>query len=123
MTPLKVRPHLVVPEAHHTKFVRGKAAITPLVLNGIGVLTAIDFDHAARLEADKVRDEWTDRNLPAKLAARKSPIAQGKPQFAFGIRHARTQFARPPTLLPVDWWFCGRTRPYTPYTLSRSGRG
>jgi hypothetical protein len=84
------------------------------------VLTAIDFDHEARFEADKVRDERTDRNLPAKLEARKSPIAQGKPQFALSIGHARTQFARPPTLLPVDWWFCGRTRPYT---LSRSGRG
>ena len=47
------------------------------------------------VETNKIRDKGTDRRLPAEFEARKSPVTQGKPQFALGVGHAGAQCPRP----------------------------
>jgi hypothetical protein len=52
------------------------------------MLSAIDFDNQSRCKAEKIRDIGTKRNLTAKFEFGEPAVPQGKPQLAFGVRHA-----------------------------------
>ncbi len=51
------------------------------------MLTAINFNNKACLEAHEVRCKSPDRNLAAEFETLKSSVAEGVPQFALGIGH------------------------------------
>jgi hypothetical protein len=84
--------HFVVPEAHHAKSaLRENGAARRVKVDLISMLTAIDPNDQARLDADEVDDEAVDRNLPAKLESAQAARTQARPRQALHIRSACTQ--------------------------------
>jgi len=49
------------------------------------VLTSVELDDEFGLSAAEVRDERTDRVLPAELELRQSPVTQAPPKLLLGI--------------------------------------
>src|SRR5580700_3706233 len=117
---VQILQHLVVPEPQHAIPVRGKPAIPALIGQRIGMLAAVHLDDQPPFETDEVGDETPDGSLTAKLETCKAPIAQCKPQLAFGIGHALAQFPRPSPHQRVDGGRAGET---PPLALSPCGRG
>src|SRR5436309_6534341 len=65
--PFDIFEHVVIPEAKHAVAVGLQIAGAPLIARAVGVLAAIDFDDDPGLVAGEVREERTDRGLPAKV--------------------------------------------------------
>jgi hypothetical protein len=78
------------------------------------VLAAVHFDHQASIEAEKIRDKRSNRNLPPEFHPIETAIAQGKPQFPLRVGQARPQCAGRPLT---------RLAPSALGTHSREGRG
>ncbi len=116
----QVLQHIVVPEPQHAEVVRRQPAIAYGVSFRLGMLSAIDLNNQSRSEAKKISYVRSNRNLSAKFEIGKSAVAQGKPQLAFGICHARTRFSSRSSVLvgPLT-----RLAPAALGTLSRRGRG
>ena len=57
---------------------------------------AINLDHQSTFEADKIKDIVPNRNLPLKLHAIASPVANGAPNKCLGLNGLRALFACEP---------------------------
>jgi len=49
------------------------------------VLSAVDFDHDLPLEADKIQDVRSERNLPPKLDPIETAVPQHQPKLSFSV--------------------------------------
>jgi hypothetical protein len=75
--------------------VRAEPRGTPLILGDVvHVLTAIDLNDEPPLLATEVGDVRTDLVLAPDLVSAESPVAEMRPQPAFGIRHLAPQSTR-----------------------------
>jgi hypothetical protein len=85
------RQHSIVPKPDDSVPARRKV-LSPLriVLRLFAVLSAIELDHNATLDATKVRDEWPDRMLAAELHAELVP-AQPQPECRLRFRELSAQ--------------------------------
>ncbi len=87
------------------------------------MLTAIRFDHEARIETNEVRDVRPERNLTSDLHARKLPVAKDAPQRMLGIGHVVAQVARLAQACGAREFPLTRRPAMPDATLSREGRG
>lgn len=65
---LQLLHDFVVPEMQHDVALTSQPCVTLLILDGgVGMLTAIEFNHKATRHADKIDDGATDGFLPFEL--------------------------------------------------------
>ena len=71
------------------------------------MLSAVDLDDSAFLEANEVEDEILKRPLPAKLISRKPPVAEQPPHRRFRVSrlaaHIFCEFAEAFGDRPMMW--------------------
>jgi hypothetical protein len=88
---LKVSQNVIVPEAENQEIIGRKPTIATDVGLRFRVLAANNFDDHAGGVTNKVGNERTDRNLPAKLEICESTVAQREPELVLRIGHSRSQ--------------------------------
>jgi hypothetical protein len=88
--------HLVVPEAKHLPPLAHQISVTDRVTMAFCVLRAVSLDNQLSLNAEKVDDVGSKRDLPAKLDPVQATIAQKTPQAELGVsrRSAHRSSAR-----------------------------
>nr|WP_238388228.1 hypothetical protein [Sinimarinibacterium sp. NLF-5-8] len=87
--PLKPDPcaaHRIVPKAQNAIPLRAQKRITHRIACAIGVLPAIQLNHQALRQTNKVNDVRANRLLPLELEPQKPPRPQLLPQRVFRIR-------------------------------------
>jgi hypothetical protein len=84
----QIPQHVIVPESQHLEVILGEPAVAYGIPFGVGMLSAIDFDNQSRCKAEKIRNVGPDGNLTAEFEIGEPAVSQGKPQLAFGVRHA-----------------------------------
>jgi hypothetical protein len=82
-------------ESNHSQ----AAVLHPGIAGGVAILAlfmhrAIDFDNERRGVTVKIRDEWAERMLSAKLEAAELLAAENVPEFGFDRSKIATQFFR-----------------------------
>ena len=98
---IRLRQHLVVPEAQHVVAGGVQERIATPVSARTGVLAAVDFNHETCLQAGEVDDVGTDRYLPPEPVARELAHPQASPEQALGVGHVGAQRAGPFSFLAV----------------------
>jgi hypothetical protein len=88
--------HLVVPEPKDFPALAFQIGVTNIVARAFCVLRAVSFDDQLSANAKKVDNVGADRNLPAKLNAIQTTVAQQAPEakLAVGRRSAHRSSAR-----------------------------
>src|ERR1700677_626456 len=86
---LAILGHLVVPKAKPLPTLARQISVTDRVAKTFCVLRAVSLDNQLSLNAEKVDDVGSKRDLPAKLDAIQAAIAQETPKAKLGVsRHA-----------------------------------
>jgi len=91
------RYHKFVRQPKNQKALFSQPGVTVLV--GKALLSdfmawTVNLDHQPTFEADKINDKVAQRNLPLKLGALASPVANRAPNQCFGLNGMRALFAR-----------------------------
>ena len=92
--------HFGIPETDNLKTLalqKGRACA--ILLDLLGVLSAVELDDKPMLPAAKVSDVRTDGLLPTELGSCNLQIAQSCPELAFGIGLRCSENASPVTKL------------------------
>ncbi len=75
-----VAQHFVIPKSQHLETLRTKPVGAATILLGLpSMLTAVDFDDEAALQADEIGDVRAERDLAAKFAAGELALAKERP--------------------------------------------
>ena len=82
----RILHHVIVPEAQHAKTSSAKIVIALLVGFAVGMLATIGFDDQRSFETGEIDNIGRDHVLPAELRDGHPPIAQHRPEAAFGER-------------------------------------
>jgi hypothetical protein len=81
-----MQQYVVVPVPHDFQSQRlEKAGALTIAFGVIHMLSAIDFHHQPRFEADEVDEVMAHRILPPELDTGQATIAQGKPKLQLRI--------------------------------------
>ena len=85
--------NVVVPESDYAPTTPGEKRIPPFV-GQAAVLAAINLNGDPTLNGSKIRNEGTDRHLPAKFDSCEPPIARQPPDDSFDISAVAAEIAR-----------------------------
>jgi hypothetical protein len=91
---IDLREHVVVPEAQDAEVPVVKPPSARCVLvPGLRVLAAVQFDDEPSLRACEVGDEWPNGVLAAEAQSMDLPATQPAPEQTLGIGHGLAQLA------------------------------
>jgi hypothetical protein len=77
--------YFMVPEPQDAETLLFQPGGAPGICDAVAMLAAIGFDDQSGVVAEEIGDERADGNLPAKLEGAEPPIAQHRPELAFGL--------------------------------------
>jgi hypothetical protein len=72
---IQIRQHVVIPKPQYIELICRKPAIPARIGTRFRVLSAINLDHHAGDEANKIRNERTDRHLPSEFELREASVS------------------------------------------------